>query len=100
MADIDKRLNARMKAARFTPGRLFVIVILLLLLAGAIRGAMHVWSQVTGAPISLAGQIAFVIGAILTIALGGGLMALSFYSARSGRDDEAQYQPHKKKGDS
>ncbi len=88
-----------MKNAPITPGRLLVIVLLLLFLAAAAFGAMHYWSEIRGAPISLPGKIAIAIGTIFTIGLGGGLMALSFYSARSGHDEAAQYQPNKKKGD-
>jgi len=36
------------------------------------------------------GAIALVVGAILLAALGVGLMALMFYSDRSGRDDEVR----------
>jgi len=39
--------------------------------------------------ISLHGWIALGLGAFLSVALGGGLMALSFYSARRGFDDDA-----------
>jgi hypothetical protein len=89
-----------MKTHTITAGRLFVVILLLLLLAGTIWGATHIWASISGAPMSLAGKIAFAIGIFFTIALGSGLMALSFYSARSGRDEVAQYQPNKKKGDS
>jgi hypothetical protein len=89
-----------MKPTSLTPGRFIVVVILLLLLIGTAWGAIVSWSTVTGAPISLAGKIAIAIGVIVTIALGCGLMALSYHSARSGRDEEAQYQPNKKKRDS
>jgi hypothetical protein len=89
-----------MKPTSLTPGRFIVVVILLLLLIGTAWGAIVSWSTVTGAPISLAGKIAIAIGVIVTIALGCGLMALSYHSARSGRDEEAQYQPNKKKLDS
>ena len=39
------------------------------------------------------GWIALIAGAIGSVVLGGGLMALSFYSARSGYDEEAHYDP-------
>jgi VanZ family protein len=88
-----------MKSTSFTLGRFIVVAVLLLLLIGTAWGAIVSWSSITGAPISLAGKIAFVIGVCVTFALGCGLMALSYHSARSGRDEEAQYQPNKKKGD-
>jgi amino acid transporter len=88
-----------MKSSPLTTGRFIVVLVLLLLLLGTIGGSIYSWLGITGAPISLAGKIAIVIGVFFTLALGCGLMALSFYSARSGHDDEAQYQPNKKKGD-
>jgi hypothetical protein len=88
-----------MTNAPFTAGRAFVAIVLLLLLGASFWGAVHFWGEITGSPISLAGKIAMAIGMFVTLALGGGLMALSFYSARSGRDAAAQYQPNKKKGD-
>ncbi len=39
--------------------------------------------------LSTPGVVAVVLGSILTSALGVGLMALTFYSDRSGRDDSA-----------
>ncbi len=89
-----------MKSYQITIGRLIVVAVLVLLLVGTCWGAIHSWADVTGAPMSLAGKIATAVGAIATIALGCGLMALSYYSARSGHDEAAQYQPNKKKGDS
>jgi hypothetical protein len=90
-------LVKHMKPTTFTFGRFIVVAILLLLLIGTAWGAIISWSSITGAPISLAGKIAFVIGVFATLALGCGLMALSYHSARSGRDEEAQYQPNKKR---
>jgi hypothetical protein len=45
--------------------------------------------------VSGAGWIAFAIGATLTSVLGVGLMALVFYSNRSGRDEAAGKMRHK-----
>jgi hypothetical protein len=42
-----------------------------------------------GGSVSVSGWIAFAIGATLTSVLGVGLMALVFYSDRSGRDEAA-----------
>ena len=42
-----------------------------------------------GDNVSVSGWIAFAIGATLTSVLGVGLMALVFYSDRSGRDEAA-----------
>jgi hypothetical protein len=89
-----------MKSSDLTAGRIIVLLVLLLLLLGTIGGAIHSWSGITGAPMSLAGKIATGIGVFAALALGCGLMALSYHSARSGHDEAAQYQPNKKKGDS
>jgi hypothetical protein len=88
-----------MKNAPFTVGRALVAVILILLLLATAFGVYRYSAEITGTPISLPGKIAMGIGVLVTLGLGGGLMALSFYSARSGRDEDAQYQPNKKKGD-
>jgi len=42
--------------------------------------------------ISFHGWIALAAGTILSLALGGGLMALSFFSARRGYDDRADWR--------
>ncbi len=41
------------------------------------------------------GWLALIAGVVGSVVLGGGLMALSFYSARSGHDDAAHYDPDK-----
>ncbi len=40
-------------------------------------------------PMSMHGWIALSLGAIFSLAIGGGLMWLSFYSSRNGFDDRA-----------
>ncbi len=42
---------------------------------------------------SVHGWIALAAGTILSLGLGGGLMALSFFSARRGYDERADYRP-------
>jgi hypothetical protein len=66
-----------------------------LLLIGALGGILTVavalvvstWSGAGGAEISGHGYAAMAIGVLFTVALGGGLMALVFYSHRHGYDD-------------
>jgi hypothetical protein len=41
------------------------------------------------------GWIALTLGVVVSLALGGGLMALSFYSDRRGYDDRAGGEPAK-----
>jgi hypothetical protein len=54
--------------------------------------ALTVWGFFSGWAgldwnLGLHGWIALTLGVVLTCALGGGLMALSFYSSRAGYDD-------------
>jgi len=52
-----------------------------------------VWRQMGQIDLGLHGWIALIAGSVGMVVLGGGLMALSFYSARSGHD-EAAWQDH------
>ena len=42
---------------------------------------------------SIHGWIAMIAGVVLSLALGGGLMALTFYSSRKGYDDRIPPEP-------
>jgi hypothetical protein len=57
------------------------------LLATAIAWAAYVWLSLGDVEISLNGMIALGVGALLTLVLGVGLMALVFISSRRGHDD-------------
>lgn len=48
--------------------------------------AVHVWTRLAGVSMSLLGWFFMILGALVTLALGGGLMALVFYSNRKGKD--------------
>ena len=48
-----------------------------------------VWYQMGQIALGLHGWIALIAGSVGMVVLGGGLMALSFYSARSGHDEAA-----------
>lgn len=61
-----------------------------ILIAAAIATVMA-WSG-AHVQISIFGWVVIGIGAVLAVALGGGLMALSFYSARRGYDDRLNDQ--------
>lgn len=54
------------------------------ILAAVMFGLLTDWDP---SALSLHGWIALSAGTILSLALGGGLMALVFYSARKGYDD-------------
>lgn len=68
------------------------VVILVALLVAAIWMSLHLWN--TGEPVDMgwAGIGALVLGSLGTLVLGGGLMALVFYSARSGHDEAAHLE--------
>ena len=67
--------------------------ILLILTLGAILVAgvvFAVWAWLDiDANMTWHGYLALALGTVLSLALGGGLMALSFYSSRSGWDEAA-----------
>jgi hypothetical protein len=64
----------------------FAIVALLAILAAAIWYCVHAWDALAGVGISPAGWLFLGLGVALTIVVGGGLMALLFYSSRKGKD--------------
>ena len=67
--------------------RIIVIGAFGLALAGAIIYFVTAWSSVGAAEISTGGWVAIFGGTLVTLAVGGGLMALVFYSARRGYDE-------------
>jgi hypothetical protein len=73
---------------------LVLIILLLLMLGAAVGFSYHVWTSVDadtqgGGTMNGNGMAALIIGGIGTLVLGGGLMALVFYSSRRGYDDAA-----------
>jgi len=46
------------------------------------------WKMSGNTPISVHGYVALGLGVVLSLALGGGLMALAFFSSRKGYDDD------------
>ena len=66
-------------------GVLIAVLVALLALAGA--AAWYVWSALEGVSMTIHGYIALTAGVVLSLLVGGGLMALVFYSARKGYDD-------------
>ncbi|MDZ4777814.1 MAG: hypothetical protein SGJ23_13625 [Alphaproteobacteria bacterium] len=61
------------------------------ILIGAVVAIVMAWRS-AHVEISVFGWVVIGIGAVLAIALGGGLMALSFFSARRGYDDRLNEQ--------
>ncbi len=58
-------------------------------LAAVMFGALTGWDA---SAMSMHGWIALSLGTFLSLAVGGGLMALVFYSARNGFDERADYR--------
>jgi hypothetical protein len=56
------------------------------ILIASVVALVTAWSS-AGVEISLFGWVVIGIGAVVSVALGAGLMALSFFSARRGFDD-------------
>jgi hypothetical protein len=67
--------------------KVIVFTPLFALLAGAIWFAASSWVHLAGAVIPIYGWFAIAGGALFSLLVGGGLMALIFYSNRHGYDD-------------
>ena len=74
---------------------IFAIGIAAIALIGACLGSVYVWEKMGQVELGLHGWVALIAGAFGTIVLGCGLMALSFYSSRSGHDEDAWTDPEK-----
>jgi hypothetical protein len=66
---------------------LLVSVPLLALLVLSVWFAGVAWEHIGGEPIPVYGYVAIVGGVFVSLFVGGGLMALVFYSSRHGYDD-------------
>jgi hypothetical protein len=66
---------------------LYLIVPLFALLVAALWFAGSTWERLGGDPIPLYGWFAIIGGVFFSLLVGGGLMALIFYSSRHGYDD-------------
>jgi len=69
--------------------RILLIISLFAMLIGAVWFAGAAWVHIGGDPIPLYGWFAIAGGVVVSLAVGGGLMALVFYSSRRGYDEEA-----------
>ena len=75
------------------------IVAIFAFLAASIAYAVYGWNSIDAVSIPTMGWVVLFIGIVLTLAVGGGLMALIFYSSRKKYDQEAhgiqeQVTPH------
>jgi len=67
--------------------RALLVVALFALLALAVWFAAAAWTHLGGDAIPFYGYIAIVGGVLFSLLIGGGLMALVFYSSSHGYDD-------------
>lgn len=82
---------------RLSGGAWLIIVFLVLLLVASLAGLVSLFLIGRFPVISMHGWIAMGLGTVLSLALGFGLMWLSFYSSRHGYDDRAD--PGRKRPD-
>ena len=68
---------------------LFGVAVLILVVAAS----WIVWREMGQIDLGFHGWVALILGSVGMVALGGGLMWLSFYSSRSGHDSAAHYDP-------
>lgn len=73
-----------------------VAILIALTLAGL---AAYAWVSLGDVQMDTSGYVALVAGVIFTVALGAGLMALVFYSHRSGHDERVGGRGGRPEGD-
>jgi hypothetical protein len=66
---------------------LYILVPLFALLAASFWFAGAAWEHFDGGGIPVYGYVAIAGGVVMSLLVGGGLMALVFYSSRHGYDD-------------
>ena len=64
-----------------------LIAVLVGILVLSAAASWHVWSGLEDAAMTAHGYVALAAGVALSLIVGGGLMALVFFSARKGYDD-------------
>lgn len=74
------------------PMRALIILILFALLAVSVWFAGAAWERFGGEPMPLYGYLAIAGGVLFSLLIGGGLMALAYYSNRHGYDDGSAHR--------
>ncbi|MEH2480605.1 protein-S-isoprenylcysteine O-methyltransferase Ste14 [Nitrobacteraceae bacterium AZCC 2146] len=77
------------KPRNFGLGQALLLAVLFAMLLFAIVWSMMAWTSAEDAQMSTHGWIALALGTISSLVIGCGLMALMFYSSRSGYDETA-----------
>lgn len=86
MQEPDKSEQPPQESRPLGPAGWIAIVVLAGFLAAGLYYAVHAWNALAGTPIPTIGWVFLILGAVLTVLVGGGLMGLLFYSSRKGRD--------------
>ena len=86
MATTNKADRLTKRAHDFIPN-VILVTALLSLLALSVWFAAYSWTHLGGDPIPTYGYVAIAGGVVISLVVGGGLMALVFYSSRHGYDD-------------
>ena len=74
---------------RMGVGQLVLLAVLVFICIAAIVWAVSVWNVTSNIEMSIHGWIALGLGTFFSLLIGCGLMALMFYSSRSGYDERA-----------
>jgi hypothetical protein len=88
-----RRLAVRIAASHIAVMAKLGIIALLALLGVAIWYAYGMWTAVDTEPLPATLYLAMALGALFSLLVGGGLMALLFYSSRHGYDEHASGGP-------
>ncbi len=72
--------------AHLSRGGWLALAVLIAFLATSIWYAVYAWGAIGATHMSAFGWFALVAGSVVTVAVGGGLMALVFYSSRNDYD--------------
>jgi hypothetical protein len=83
----SNRLTPNHAPARLGIGSWIILVVLLTLLAGTGFVVYVGWTLEDTIEVSAAGYVAMAFGVLFSMVVGCGLMALIFYSSRSGYDE-------------
>ena len=70
-----------------------LIGLLAVILVATLLAGIYLWWSLGDVDISIHGLIAMTLGCLVSLALGGGLMFLVFYSNRRGHDEQQQRGP-------
>ena len=74
-------------------GTIALVAFLLAVLAFSLWYAARTWISIQGPPMPATGYVAMTLGVVFSLVVGGGLMALLFYSSRHGYDERASELP-------